>query len=135
MSLKTEDNFTFKYPSMRHELLHNIYSLSDLGYQWRAWVKDELPPPKHDEFDYAVHFLYDDTTLAESPEECIGLFVKDEHEVQLIKAVIHAINRVFNVLGKECSDEQYISSLEWSEVLRTASEAWQAMSGKQLSVG
>lgn len=136
MSLKSEDRLKFKYPEMRDELLETMRTLADVDYQRRAWVNHEFPPGvQHDEFDYAVHFLYDDSTLAEDPEGAIGLFVKDQHEVQLIKAVVSALERVFDALGMEATDEQYISSPEWSEVLRTAFEAWQAMSGKQLPVG
>lgn len=136
MSLKAADRLNFKYPQMRDELLETMRTLSDLEYQWSAWVNHNFPPGvQHDEFDYAVHFLYDDSSLAEAPERAIGLFVKDQHEVHLIKAVISALDQVFDALGMECTDEQYISSPLWAEVLRTASEASHAMSGKQLSVG
>lgn len=127
MNHRVEGKLTFKYPEMREELLHAIRSLADVEYQRKAWVKHELPPPKYDCFDFVIHFIYDDTRLAEDPEGAIGLFVKDEQEVQLIKAVVRALERVFDALGMEATDEEYISSREWSNVLEAASQAWYAM--------
>lgn len=128
MSLKEEKLLTLKYPQIREELLETLRSLADAEYQRSAWVNHEFPPGiEYDEFDYAVHFLYDDAGLAEDPEGAIGLFVKDEQEVQLIKTVVHALERVFNALGTNATDEEYINSPEWAGVLKTASQAWQVM--------
>ena len=128
MRLRTKDSSTFKYPEMRDELLETIRTLSDAEYQRKVWVKHEFPPGvQYDEFDLAVHFLYDQPGLAENPEDAIGLFVKDEYEVQLIKAVIQALEQVFEVLGMNSTDEEYISSPEWAGVLKAASKAWQVM--------
>lgn len=127
MNHRKEGKLTFKYPEMREELLHAIHSLADVEYQRKAWVKHELPPPKYDCFDFVIHFIYDDTRLAEDPEGAIGLFVKDEQEVELIKAVVRALERVFDALGMKATDEEYISSREWSDVLEAASQAWDGM--------
>lgn len=123
-----EDKPTLKYPSIRDELLETLRSLADAEYQKKNWLDRNFPPgTEHDCFDYAVHFIYDDTSLATDPDSDIGIFLKDENEVQMIKAVVIALDRVFETLGMNATDEEYINCPEWSEVLKTASQAWQAM--------
>ena len=70
-----------------------------------------------------IGLLYDDTLLAENPETAIGIFLKDENEVQMIKTVVVALERVFDALGTNATDEEYISSREWSEVIKAAAYA------------
>ena len=113
---------------MREELVATLRSLADAEYQRNEWVNKAFPSGiEHDCFDYAVHFIYDDTSLAKNPERTIGLFLKDEKEVEMIKAVVVALERVFDALGMEATDKEYISSREWPDVLKAASEAWQAI--------
>lgn len=113
---------------MREELLETLRTLADAEYQRKTWLDQNFPPgTEHDCFDYAVHFIYDDTSLATDPEDTIGVFLKDENEVQMIKAVVAALERVFDALGMKATDEEYISSREWSDVLKAASRAWQAL--------
>jgi hypothetical protein len=59
---------------MRVELIGYLQALSDPDYQRIAWIEQRLPigSIKYDEFDYAIHFLYDDTNLGENPEADIG---------------------------------------------------------------
>ncbi len=65
-----------QYPSMRAELLETLRSLADREYQQRAWVDHNYPPGVlYDSFDEAVHFLFDDTILAENPNASIGVIV------------------------------------------------------------
>lgn len=116
-----------QYPEMRVELLNTIRSLADAEYQRKAWVNQDFPPGKYDEFDYAVHFLYDHAGFAEDSEGTIGLFVKERQELEMIKAVVDALERVFQALGMEATDEEYISCPEWLDVLNAAQRAWQVM--------
>ncbi len=127
MHHKEEDTPTLKYPSMRDELLETLQSLADLDYQRKIWVNKEFPHENfYDDFDNTFRFI-DDMSLMTDPESAIGIFLKDENEVQMIKAVMVALDRVFEALGMKATDEEYISCPEWSEVLKTASQAWQAM--------
>ncbi len=128
MTNQEEDRHTLKYPEMREELIETLRSLADADYQRETWLDRNFPSgTEHDCFDYAVHFIYDDTRLATDPEGSIGLFLKNQQEVQLIKAVAIALDRVFDTLGMNATDEQYINCPEWSQVLTTASRTLQAM--------
>jgi hypothetical protein len=117
-----------KYPKMREELLETLRNLADRDYQDQVWVKRDYPLGiKYDCFDEAVHFLYDDTVLAENPDVAIGVIIENEKEARLISAVCQAIDLVLEVLGTEASDEEYIKSSEWTRVVEAASKALQAM--------
>jgi hypothetical protein len=113
-----------KYPKMREELLETLRNLADRDYQDQVWVKRDYPLGiKYDCFDEAVHFLYDDTVLAENPNAAIGVIIEDEKEARLMSAVCQAIDLVFEALGTEASDEEYIKSSEWTRVVEAASKA------------
>ncbi|MGB3266292.1 MAG: hypothetical protein WBA89_20310 [Microcoleus sp.] len=117
-----------KYPKMREELLETLRSLADREYQHKAWLESDYPPGiESDSFDEAVHFLYDDTVLAENPDAAIGVIIEDEKEARLMSAVCQAIDLVFEVLGTGVSDEEYIKSSEWNGVVEAAFRALQVM--------
>ena len=117
-----------KYPKMREELLETLRSLADREYQHKAWVENDYPSGiEYESFDEAVHFLYDDTVLAENPDAAIGVIIEDEKEARLMSAVCQAIELVFEALGTGVSDEEYIKSSEWTSVVEAASRALQAM--------
>lgn len=65
-----------KFPSMREELVSYLTGLSDSDYQFHAWVERSSPNLAYDELDYTIHFLYDDTGLAENAYTWIGLVLK-----------------------------------------------------------
>ncbi len=120
-----------KYPKMREELLETLRSLADRDYQHKVWLERDYPPGiKYDCFDEVVHFLYDDTVLAENPDAAIGVIIEDEKEARLMEAVCQAIDLVFEVLGTEVSDEEYITSSEWTRVVEAALRALQGMGNK-----
>jgi hypothetical protein len=111
-------------PHKREELIYYLTALSDPVYQRQAWVNHEFPTGVvYDCFDYAVHFLFDDTALADAPEKTIGWILEDEQEMQAVSKVIHAIDEVLNKLGTELTDEQYINSPEWQQVIEAAKSA------------
>jgi hypothetical protein len=117
-----------KYPKMREELLETLRSLADREYQHKVWLEGDYPPEiECDSFDEVVHFLYDDTVLAENPDAAIGVIIEDEKEARLMEAVCQAIDLVFEALGTGVSDEEYIKSSEWTKVVEAAFRALQAM--------
>ena len=129
--LSKEKSCMVKYPKMREELLETLRSLADIEYQHKVWVDSDYPPGiEGDCFDEAVHFLYDDTVLAENPDAAIGVIIEDEKEARLMEAVCQAIDLVLEALGTEVSDEEYIKSSEWTSVVEAASRALQVMESK-----
>jgi hypothetical protein len=107
-------------PEMRKQLVDVVSRLADREYQLRAWIRGELPPGIYDNFDYAVHFIYDDTCLAEEPHDAIGYYVYDEIEATTIAELVDALDRLFEAQGTDLSDEQYLQVEEWSDVVKAA---------------
>ena len=112
------------YPNMREELVEYLQRLADLGYQKRVWINGEsVGTVKHDEFDYAVHFLFDDTALAKDVYSTIGWILQDTSEAELIATLTSCIDRVLQKYGTELSDAQYIELPEWQSVVAAAKAA------------
>jgi len=109
---------------MRSELIDYLNSLADLDYQRRVWVNGErFDKIVHDEMDYAIHFLYDDTDLASNPKDTIGWFLLNDEEADIIAKLVAAIDRIFLIYGMDLSDNDYISAPEWVDVLVAAQNA------------
>lgn len=118
-----------KFPKMRLELIDYLRGLSDFQYQQSCWVQGNCPlGVDHDEFDYAVRFLFDDTSLAENPESLIGQLLMDGGEVELISILCQKIQAIFDLYGSDLSDEQYIHLVEWKEVVASARKAFERLS-------
>lgn len=113
-----------KYPEMRKELIAYLSGLSNLQYQRDCWVNGNCPDGvEHDEFDYVVHFLFDDTKLSSNPKSLIGYLLKNESEAILIQRLCQEIERIFEKYGTNLSDEEYMACHEWSTVISTARQA------------
>jgi len=126
--MKNEAQTDVKFPQMREELLGTLTSLSEESYQQRVWIEHKLPAghtPKtfYDSFDLVVHFLFDDTHLADNPKKTIGSILKNSSEAEAIKTLTQKIDRVLQVVGNQGSDKDYISSAEWPEVIDAAKAA------------
>jgi len=113
-----------KYPMMRAELIEHLNALADIDYQRRVWVLGGSEGQiKHDEFDYAVHFLYDDTNLAHEPTSMIGEILIGSEEAVKISKLIEKLELIFVQYGTELSDADYIQLPEWADVLDAAKDA------------
>ena len=78
-----------KYPTMREELVDCLESLSDKQYQLDRWVGGNCPEGVgHDGLDYAVHFLFDDTSLSSKPEIHIGGFLRYKNEANKVRQFV-----------------------------------------------
>ena len=112
-----------KFPSMREELISYLSGLSDLEYQYQAWVERSSPGLDYDELNYTIHFLYDDTGLAENASDWIGLVLRDEIEARSVENVVSALDLVFDKYGTELSDKEYLEKKEWLWVVNASKDA------------
>lgn len=112
-----------KFPSMREELISYLSRLSDLDYQYQAWVERSSPGLDYDELNYTIHFLYDDTGLAENASDWIGLVLRDEIEARSVENVVSALDVVFDKYGTELSDKEYLEKKEWLWVVNVSKDA------------
>jgi hypothetical protein len=119
-----------KYPEMREELIFNIRTLADVVYQQRVWINHERPKEKYEnEFSYAVHFILDDMALDIYPRQAIGAILSDETELLILQEVVTAISEVLKDVGHNASDEEYICSRQWPEVVSAAKRAYRMLTG------
>ena len=122
-----------KFPWMRDELIHTLKALSDRNYQQSAWVKGQFPPGiEYDSFDLAVHFLFDDTCLAEDSEGMIGYCLLNKKEAMLVRCVTDSIDKLLSELGNELTDFEYISSPQWERVLGTSATAYEFIRSNEI---
>ncbi|WP_313599726.1 SCO4402 family protein [Pseudomonas sp.] len=112
-----------KFPSMREELISYLSGLSDLDYQYQAWVERSSPGLDYDELNYTIHFLYDDTGLAENASDWIGLVLRDEIEARSVENVVSALDVVFDKYGTELSEKEYLEKKEWLWVVNASKDA------------
>ncbi|MBK5073798.1 hypothetical protein I2492_13365 [Budviciaceae bacterium CWB-B4] len=108
---------------MREELIDYIRGLSDEKYQYQAWIEGVRPGGGYDELDYTVHFLYDDTDLADDPESMIGWILVGKSESDAVAKVISSLDIIFDKYGTELSDKEYLAKEEWRDVIKAAKEA------------
>lgn len=120
-----------KYPEMRRELEVVVEGLADPAYQRRVWV-DGQPEDgvEHDEFGLAVHFLFDDSSLAQDALSTIGWILKDASEAESVTALVRAIDVVLNRYGTNLSDAEYIEVPEWRFVVVAAKATMAVLAGR-----
>ncbi len=110
-----------KYPNMREELVDYLSGLSDLDYQRNVWVAGKSPPGiVHDELDYAIHFIFDDTCLAKNFSSEIGDILFNQEEADAVDALVDALNYIFGKYGLNLTDSGYIEKPERTSVLQAA---------------
>lgn len=112
-----------EFPWMRLQLISCLQSLSNKDHQMECWVKHNCPSGSIDCFDISIHYLYDDTMLAENASSYIDQIFFDETEVEVIKQLIKALDAIFEKYGLKAKDEFYVSAPEWGEVLYAAKTA------------
>src|SRR5690606_17006667 len=116
------------YPNMRQELLEYLDGLADRDYQQKVWVRGEpYPGVEHDELDYALHFLFDDTDLASTPEKSIGVFLFNDDEARAVHSVAEALDALLTQYGVNLSDAEYLAKPEWTQVVDAARLALQTL--------
>jgi len=116
-----------RFPGIRTQIVSAIVSLSDREYQERVWIRRELPRPGYyDEFDLAVHSLFDDSPILPSPAPgSVGELIYADEEV-LLARLGEVLSPLIDQLG-DVPDAEYLNSSQWPEVVRRAQEAREAM--------
>ena len=103
-----------KFPSMRIELIDRLQLLADVGYQSKYWGSKE----PHWDFDFIVHFFFDDTALSDGGMECVGIVLEDKYEAMLSDSICERINALLNTYGRDQSDVFYKNTIEWKEIVK-----------------
>jgi hypothetical protein len=112
-----------KYMQIRKRVINSLKRLSDINYQERVWVRNDVSQGYEDCFDFVVNLFFDDTELADSPEKTIGIILKDHREVNAIRTVTQSIDSLLHKLGTDRLDKDYISDPDWSKVVEASKSA------------
>jgi hypothetical protein len=116
-----------KYPAMRREVVRALASLADVGYQERAWLHHDYPPPtQYDDLDLVVHQLFDDNCVLPDPETRVGTVLFEGDEVTALWRLGEVFSPLIDRLG-DVPDVEYQAATEWPEVTRLAGLALAAM--------
>ncbi len=115
------------YPAMRAMVIEAVEAFSDVDYQWREWVRAESWPARLDNFTMQLNAL-DDVRMLEAPEDAIGDILRDEREVAVFGPLNDALENLFGKLGTELSDEEYLNTAEWPQVVAAAKDALAVLS-------
>ena len=117
-----------RYPGMREELKDYLSELSDAELQLRRWSGRGSDISS---LDFLVHFLFDDTALADDTGSFIGVILYDDEEVAAVSAVISALDSVFEKYGVARQDLEYVRAPEWTGVLSAAKAAKDLLEGTE----
>ena len=113
-------------PWRRKELLYYLDILANPQKQKQIWIDHIFPEGTvYGCLDFAIHFLFDDTALTDDPEVTIGDILENMDEVNAIRGVTDAFKIVFAEHGMQKSDEEYLASVEWQEVIKAAKIAFE----------
>ncbi|WP_435270446.1 SCO4402 family protein [Streptomyces sp. 1222.5] len=109
-----------EFPDARMNVLAALESLADPDHQQRVW-RDRTPradDPVND-FDLAVHTLFDDTRVLENPEPPVGEVLASEREVRAARDLAAVLGPLIDELG-DVGDEVYLDSPRWPAVVTAA---------------
>ena len=118
-----------QYPERRDELIYYLKALADKQYVIDVWVNHNFPPGIYDCFDYAVHFFFDDTGLAENPKATIGFILENDTEVEAIQLITKSIDNLLDDAGKNLPDEEYINHSKWGNIIEASTNALKVFIG------
>jgi hypothetical protein len=110
MITKEQTVMSIKYPSMRAELSSYARDVA------RASAADL--PGSRESLDYLVHFLFDDTTLAENANSTVGWILKSPEEAECLKALASALDRFLEAFPGNATPENAFTDPLWKEVQR-----------------
>ncbi len=107
-----------EFPEKRRCLIDYIKGLSDYMYQKDYWGKSHPDNPNfYDDFSQAIHFLYDDSDIAEDPDSWIGLVLLSQDESNLVKQLNESLENLFDKYGVNLSDKEFMDKPEWRKRL------------------
>lgn len=114
-------------PWARWSVMDAVASLSDLEYQERVWIRQELPHEGfEDNLDMNVSALFDDWMVLPTPRDAVGTILVDGPEIDRLQALGESLDTLIDDL-KDSPDEDYLRDSRWPIVVERARAALSAM--------
>ncbi|WP_367321804.1 hypothetical protein [Streptomyces sp. HUAS ZL42] len=104
-----------------------VLALANPPWQRNVW----LDPSAFENLDHVVHTLFDDFCDADEPERFLGVSLRTEEEVTLMRELGVALNAAAAQASND-TDEAYLKSPSWPEVVAVAGRLAQVMVANDL---
>ncbi|MEU6536685.1 hypothetical protein [Streptomyces sp. NPDC047000] len=111
----------------RLHLVPVVLALANPPWQRDVW----LDPAVFENLDHVFHTLFDDFCDADEPERFLGISLRTEEEVSLMRQLGVVLNAVVTQAPND-SDEEYLQSPSWPEVVAVAGRLAQVMVANDL---
>ncbi|MFF4944987.1 MULTISPECIES: SCO4402 family protein [Streptomyces] len=111
----------------RIHLVPAVLALANPPWQRDVW----LDPEVFEDLEYVIHTLYDDFCDAEHPERYLGIGLRSEEEVVLLRELDRALT-VAEDQAPDDSDAEMLRVEGWAEVVAVAGRLAQVMVANDL---
>lgn len=115
-----------RFQSRRSELLFTLDDIINLESEAGATQNDR-------EIDFIVHFLFDDTDLAEDPASEVGNTLFDDDEAEAVKSVTSLLDLMISEIGDK-ADKDFLAHHSWDTLIDRAKKALDMLSAKGLPI-
>ncbi|MEU4091288.1 hypothetical protein [Streptomyces sp. NPDC026673] len=99
-----------------------VLALANPPWQREVW----LDPSKFENLDHVFHTLFDDFCDADEPERYLGVSLRTQEEVVLMRELGVALNAAAHEATND-TDAEYLASAAWPEVVAVAGRLAQVM--------
>ncbi|MGW9396946.1 SCO4402 family protein [Streptomyces sp. NPDC055642] len=106
-----------------------VLALANPPWQRDVW----LDPSKFENIDHVFHTLFDDFCDADAPERYLGVSLRTEEEVTLMRALGVALNAAAAEAPND-TDTEYLQAAAWPEVVAIAGRLSQVMVSNDLNL-
>lgn len=119
-----------KFPTYRTHVVPAVLSLANPPWQREVWLARD----RFEDLTYVVHVLFDDFCDARVPDEFLGVSLRTEEEVELMRLLGAAYASVEReVTAPNVPDEEYLDAPSWPNVVAAAGRLAQVMIANDLA--
>ncbi|KUN75240.1 SCO4402 family protein [Streptomyces griseoruber] len=111
----------------RLHVVPTVLALANPPWQRDVW----LDPTVFENVDHVFHTLFDDFCDADEPERFLGISLRTDEEVALMRELGAALNDAA-AQAPDGTDEEYLQSSRWPEVVAVAGRLAQVMVANDL---
>ncbi|MGW5325243.1 SCO4402 family protein [Streptomyces sp. NPDC004014] len=111
----------------RVHLVPVVLALANPPWQRNVW----LDPSEFEDLDHVFHILFDDFCDADEPERYLGVSLRSDEEVALMRELGAALNAAAAEALND-TDAEYLQASTWPKVVATAGRLAQVMVANDL---
>lgn len=125
LGLVSEDSR--RIANFRVHLVPAVLALANPPWQRDVW----LDPSAFENLDHIFHTLFDDFCDADNPERYLGISLRSQEEVALMRQLGAGLDAAM-ADAPDDTDEEYLAASAWSEVVAVAGRLAQVMVANDL---